>query len=110
MPSKKSQVVVCSYRVRKGKEPEFLKLIRKHGNMLRQLGLVADEPRMILRGLGLEGSRRSDFIELMAWKTGAALEAARKSPEVLSQWERLEQLCEERDGRPATEFPHYEAL
>ncbi len=72
--------------------------------------MIGEAPRLVLRRLRAEGWKRSEFIEIFAWKDVEALAAARKSPEVLTLWEALEQFCEAHEGRPAAEFPHYEAL
>jgi len=109
MPRKnpaKSVVVVCSYRVRRGMEPEFRKLLRKHWTLLDRLQLVAEAPRLVLRSLG---AKSCEMVEIFAWKPGG-FEIAHKSPEVLALWEPMEQMCESRDGRPATEFPHFEIV
>jgi len=105
MPGK-TAVVICSYRVRNGMEPEFRKLLRKHWSTLDRLGLVAKTPRLVLRSLGSKGC---EIMEVFAWKSGG-FERAHKSPEVLALWEPMEQMCEARDGRPATEFPHFEII
>ncbi len=107
MPTAKPQIVVCTYRVRKGRDAEFRKLIRKHWSTLNRLGLVAKQPRLVLRGLGRDNL--GDLIEIFAWKS-RGFERAHKLPEVLAIWEPMELLCESRGGRPSMEFPHYERL
>ncbi len=107
MPKSKSAAVICTYRVKRGEEPSFRKLLSKHWRTLNRLGLVAKAPRLVLRGLGEES--RSDFVEIFAWKPGG-FEVAHKSPAVLAIWEPMEQMCEPRGGRPATEFPHFEII
>ncbi|HYL59355.1 MAG TPA: hypothetical protein VEU51_10815 [Candidatus Acidoferrales bacterium] len=107
MPTAKPQIVVCTYRVRKGKDAAFRKLIRKHWATLNRLGLVAKEPRLVMRGL--DRDNLGDLIEIFAWKPGG-FERAHKLPDVLAIWEPMEMLCESRGGRPSMEFPHYERL
>jgi hypothetical protein len=46
---------------------------------------------------------------VFAWKD-RGFEVAHKHPEVLALWEPMEQMCEARNGHPATEFPHYTDL
>lgn len=103
----KSQIVICTYRVKAGKEPEFLKLLAKHWPTLKRLDLVEPEPRMVLRGLSKDN--RNELIEIFAWNE-RGYEVGHKMPEVLAIWEPMEQLCEPRGGRPAMEFPHYETI
>jgi hypothetical protein len=107
MAKGKPVVVICTYRVKRNQEPGFRRLLRKHWATLNRLGLVAAKPRMILRGAS--SGTRGDLIEIFAWKPGG-FERAHKLPEVLAIWEPMEQMCEARDGRPATEFPHFEML
>jgi hypothetical protein len=107
MATTKPQIVVCTYRVKPGKETAFRRLLARHWPTLKRLGLVTATPRLMLRGLGKD--RRSDFVELFAWKPGA-FQIAHTMPEVLAIWEPMEKLCESRNGRPAMEFPHFELV
>jgi hypothetical protein len=55
---------------------------------------------------GRDTDQTSCFVEVFAWKD-RGFEVAHKHPEVLALWEPMEQMCEARNGYPATEFPHY---
>ena len=107
MPKTNEQVVVCTYRVKTGREQDFITLLERHWPTLRKLGLVHEQPRMALRGH--DADTTSCFVEIFAWKD-RGFEVAHKHPVVLALWEPMEQMCEARDGRPATEFPHYSVL
>ena len=107
MRKAKPVAVVCTYRVKRGKEPAFRKLLRKHWLVLNRLGVVAKKPRLVLRAMTPE--RKGDLLEIFAWKP-RGFEIAHKSPAVLAIWEPMEQLCEPRNGHPATEFPHFEII
>ena len=107
MPKTNDQVVVCTFRVKIGREQDFIALLKRHWPTLRKLGLVQEQPRMALQGHDTD--KTSCFVEIFAWKD-RGLEVAHKHPEVLALWEPMEQMCEARDGRPATEFPHYNVL
>ena len=102
-----NSVVVCTYRVKAGREKEFIELLKRHWPTLRELGLVSERPRMALQGLDTD--KTSCFVEVFAWKD-RGFEVAHKHPDVLAIWEPMEQMCEARNGRPATEFPHYAVL
>jgi hypothetical protein len=107
MAKTNGQVVVCTYRVKPGREKDFIGLLKRHWTTLRKLGLVHDQPRMALQGRDTD--QTSCFVEVFAWKD-RGFEVAHKHPEVLGIWEPMEQMCEPRDGHPATEFPHYAVL
>ena len=107
MTKSNSQVVVCSYRVKPGREHNFIDLLKRHWPTLKNLGLVDDQPRIALQGCDTDTT--SCFVEIFAWKD-RGFEVAHKHPEVLALWEPMEQMCEARGGHPATEFPHYEVL
>jgi quinol monooxygenase YgiN len=108
MPEDPAQTVFCFFRVIKGKEEDLLKLCREHDQTLRRLGLCTDKPATLYRGT----DEREDafIIKLFQWKSGEALNAARRHPEVQRLWEAMEPLCESRDGRPSMEFPHVERV
>jgi hypothetical protein len=108
MPQERPETVFCLFRVKAGREEELVKLLGDHGRLLRRLGLAIDEPMAVYRGS--DERERPFLIELFQWKSARALDAARKHPEVQDLWERMEPLCEPRDGRPGMEFPHVERL
>ena len=45
-----ADVVICTYRVKAGKEEAFLDLLRRHWPRLKDLGLVRGEPSRVYRG------------------------------------------------------------
>ncbi|MGH7864769.1 MAG: hypothetical protein ACREQB_07255 [Candidatus Binataceae bacterium] len=107
MQREKPQVVICTYRVKRGSEAAFRHLLRKHWSVLNRMNLVTKQPRLVLRGLG--NHNRGDLIEVFAWRRDG-FQRAHKSPEVLAIWEPMEKLCQARGGHPAMEFPHYETF
>jgi hypothetical protein len=107
MPKTNDQIVVCTYRVKAGCERDFIGFLTRHWPTLRKLGLVHELPRMALQGRDTD--KTSCFVEVFAWKD-RGFEVAHKHPEVLALWEPMEQMCEARNGLPATEFPHYTDL
>lgn len=100
--------VFCFYRVVPGKEEELVELMGRHDQAVRKLGLVTDEPTQVWRGADDRG--RPFFVKLFEWRSGEAVERAHEHPEVLAVWERMDPLCEPRDGRPGMEFPHVERV
>ena len=99
-----SAIVICHFRVKAGCEDEIMKLFRDHDAVLRRLDLVTDEPGVVYRGADAAG--RPMLWKIFVWKNEAAAEAAHQHPDVAELWERMEPLCEARDGTPSMEFPH----
>jgi hypothetical protein len=99
---------LCIYRVKRGSEGAFEKLLAKHWPTLRRAGLGADEPSTCYRGA--EGENQPIFVELLHWKDEHGAERAHELPEVMAVWEPMGKLCEARGGRPAMEFPLVEPL
>ncbi|HEY6420859.1 MAG TPA: hypothetical protein VIX59_17830 [Candidatus Binataceae bacterium] len=102
-----NQIVICTFRVKAGKESAFRELVNRHWPTLNRLGLVEPQPRMIMRGVGK--GNEGDLVEIFAWKE-RAFETAHTHPEVMAIWDPMEKLCEARGGRPAMEFPHFETI
>ena len=100
-----SEIVICTFRVVPGKIDEFRALLARHWVVLRQLELVEDSPHMILEGIdkGVEG----DLVQIFAWKSKEAVDKAHHAPEIRAIWAPMGELCQERNGRPPMEFPHY---
>lgn len=101
-------IVLCHFRVRPGREDELLALFRKHDSILRELDLVTDEPAVVYRGADRQG--RPFLYKIFVWRSEDAVEAAHQHPAVADLWERMEPLCEDRDGWPSMEFPHVERI
>ena len=104
----KSEVVICTYRIKKRREAAFLKILSRHWPTLRRLGLATRQPAAVFRGT--DKSKKTFFIEIFTWKSWEAMEAAHVSPEVMAVWEAMGKQMEERLGRPAMEFPHVEPV
>jgi hypothetical protein len=96
--------VICHYRVRAGKEPEFLALLERHWPALRRLDLVTEDPSRIYRGRDERGQPM--FWEIFDWRSAEAAGKAHSHPEIAAIWEPMDLLCESREGRPNMEFPH----
>src|SRR5215470_11346939 len=94
---------ICTYRVRAGREDEFLRLLRRHWPTLHECGFVEDRPSEIYRGVDESGG--TFFVEILAWKDSEYPNKAHELPAVMSLWEPMGLCCEPRAGRPAMEFP-----
>jgi hypothetical protein len=47
----KPEIVICTYRIKKGHEDAFLKVLARHWPTLRRQGLVTTEPSVVYRGV-----------------------------------------------------------
>jgi hypothetical protein len=103
-----AQIVLCTYRVKPGNEDRLFELFRDHDAVLRKLDLITEELAVCYRGSDDLG--RPFFVKTFTWRSAKAVEAAHQHPEVASLWERMDPLCEARDGRPGMEFPHVERI
>ena len=96
--------VICQYRVAKGNEKEFQKLLERHWPLLRELKLATrTRPRHFL---GQEQEGGQIFFEIFEWVDEDAHKLASQHPDLMAIWERMDKLCEARHGRPNMEFPH----
>lgn len=108
MAEGRPEIVLCMFRVRGGSEEALRKLCRDHDATLRRLDLVTGMPAVCYRGA--DDRERPFVVKIFEWKSAAALDAARRHPDVQIIWEAMEPLCEARDGRPSMEFPHVERI
>ena len=87
--------MLCVYRVKDGKDAEFLRLLEKHWPTLRGVGLVTAEPAQVLRAADRAG--RAVFVETFSWKDAESPNVAHQTPEVMSVWEPMGALADEMD-------------
>lgn len=101
-----TETVLSTFRPRAGKEDELLKTMNQNWSTLRRLGLVLEEPHLILRGK--DDSGKTIFVEILTWRDH---EAADHVPaEVQAIWNQLQALVENRDGHRGIEFPEFEIV
>ena len=104
----KGSVALCTYRVKKGKERDFERLLGRHWPTLRRLGLVTAEKPLHFRGV--DEADGTFYVEILTWKDAASASTAERIPEVMAVWERMGALVEPRLKRPSMEFPHVERV
>lgn len=85
--------MLCRYRVKKGKEADFARLLADHWRTLHRLGLATDRPARVLHCQDKAGNIA--FVELFSWKTGNAAHTAHQTPEVMHLWEPMGALCDD---------------
>lgn len=103
------ETVICQFRVKPGSEDAFTDLLRRHWKVLRELELATPKPNQCYVGSerGIEGPL---FVEIFEWVDAEASGRAHQHPAVSEVWEAMTPLCEERGGKPAMEFPHFQPL
>lgn len=85
MATSKPIRMVVIYRVKKGREAEFLPLLERHWPALYGMGLATPEPAQVFRAQ--DKAAHSAFIEQFSWKDMKAPEVAHQTPEVMAIWE-----------------------
>lgn len=101
-----TETVLSTFRPRAGKEGELLKTMNQNWSTLRKLGLVLQEPHLILRGKDDAG--KTIFVEILTWRDHDA--ADHVPAEVQTIWNQLQSLVEERNGHKGIEFPEFEIV
>jgi hypothetical protein len=96
-------VAMCTYRIKSGREEEFVGLLRRHWPTLRDMGLVENAPSLVFRGTDDLG--KTYFVEILTWMDSEMPNRAHELPAVMAVWEPMGMCCEARLGRPAMEFP-----
>jgi hypothetical protein len=99
------ETVFATYRVKKGKEAGFLRLLARHWPTLRRLGFTNGEKALVF--LGKDAKKRPTVVEIFTWKSGGAVLKAHHHPEVAAIWEAMPAFLEARDGQRPWDFPHY---
>jgi hypothetical protein len=89
MPKPVHRLVI--YRPKEGHNDQLLAILEKHGPVLRQVGLITDEPVRVFRASDLrrDGEAAPYFIETFQWKDEAASNLAHQTPEVMAVWETM---------------------
>lgn len=82
------------YRVKKGKEAEFLPLLKGHAPALTKSGLITSDG---VQAWGAKNIRdgRFCYAETFTWIDAEAPELAHQSPDVMRVWEPMTPLLEE---------------
>lgn len=84
--------VLCIYRVTRGKEAEFTKLLARHGALLYKADLTRADPK-VWRSETRDG--KTVFVEMMEWKDESSSDAAHRIPDLMAIWEPMRKLTDE---------------
>ena len=99
---------MCTYQLKEGAEDDFSKLLETHWPTLHNLELVTDDEPLIYKGKNSDGS--VFFTEIFTWQDEAGPSSAHELAEVMAVWEPMGKLCEDRNGKPAMDFPTVERV
>ena len=91
------KAVIVTYIVKKGKEKEFEKVLRKHWKLLRKEGLTTSQPPFLLR----DPENPTVYKEIYEWKTASSMTRAHRHVTVQKLWEQMRELTEEGGIEPA---------
>ena len=83
--------VIVTYVVRKGKEKEFEKILRKHWKVLRRENLTTDQLPYLLR----DPENPSVYKEIFEWKSLSLFYKAHESVKVQKIWRSIMNLTQE---------------
>lgn len=86
-----------TYVVKKGKNSQFEKVLRKHWKVLRKENLTTDQLPFLLR----DPENPSVYKEIFEWKSRTSFQKAHESKKVQEIWSLLMELTEEGGWEPA---------
>jgi quinol monooxygenase YgiN len=85
--------MLCTYRVKKGKEDAFQAILAVHWPALRKAKLATAEAPTVYRSVDRKG--RTCFVELFSWADETAADRAHVMPEVMAVWGPMGELASE---------------
>lgn len=94
---------IARYRVKAGRESEFLEIVERHWTTLHEAELVTAREPEVYTGTE-KGTRAPVVVEIFDWADEDASGRAHTHPRVSGVWEAMGPLCEEREGQPPFEF------
>jgi quinol monooxygenase YgiN len=78
------------YRPKPGSLEALEAIVKRHGPVLRQTGLITDAPVLVYRATDIRKPDAGAFIvEHFVWRDGPAADTAHQTPEVMAVWETM---------------------
>src|SRR5262249_8727932 len=77
------------YRPKPGSLAALEAIVTRHGSVLRQVGLITDEPVRVYRATDIRKPDGVFLVEAFVWRDGAAADIAHQTPEVMAVWETM---------------------
>ena len=99
------ETVYAISSVKQGQEAEFLKVSDQAWATYKRLDMVMDQ-HVTVKGVDEKGL--TYFVDILTWKNHFIPDHV--SPEVRQIWDKMESLCEKRDGRRGIEFTEVELI
>jgi hypothetical protein len=96
-----TETVIATYQAKQGREEDLLKLLAKHWATIHRLGMVLDQPHLVLRGK--DDSGKTYFVEILTWDDPETPDHA--PAEVRAIWNEMQTMVEPRLGHQGIEFP-----
>lgn len=93
--------VIVAYTPKAGMEPQLLKAIQKHLQVLKSAQLVTDKPAYVMR------SADGTFIEIFEWRSAEAIQQAHNNPAVQGLWAEFGAAC---DYTPLSKLPESQQM
>jgi hypothetical protein len=100
------ETMLLTYHVQPGSEDQLQQTLSQAWEIYRQHHLVLAQPHVIFQAKEIGGKTR--FVEIFTWVNHAAPETA---PEAVKKiWDRMQSLCEARDGHVGLEGVEVELM
>jgi len=84
------KAVIVTYVVKKGREKEFERILRRHWKILRNENLTTDQFPFLLR----DPENPTVYKEIFEWKSKSSFQKAHQSDKVQKIWKQMTQLTE----------------
>jgi len=91
------KAVIVTYVVKKGREKDFEKILRKHWRVLRSENLTTEQIPFLLK----DPESPSVYKEIFEWKSKSSFEKAHQSKKVQEIWNKLTELTQDGGIEPA---------
>lgn len=95
------KAVIITYVVKRGREKDFEKILRKHWRLLRSEKLTTEQPPFLLK----DPENPTVYKEVFQWRAGSATKA-HSNAKVQKIWKEMEKLTVDGGIEPA----HFERL
>lgn len=95
-----SETVMATFHVVAGKEADFQQVLAREWEAYMKGKLVFDQPDVVVRGKEADG--KTYFVHIFTWVSRSTPDHPPAS--VMSVWQSMGPLVEERNGRPAMEI------